>query len=1284
MADELIIDARTTDKISNLLTGRKHSITVKRNFQFNVIEMEDVNFHFDSAVLLPDYGPDAPRPGTEEQNRVTGLAVIFACYKHSEKNAFAQKILITGHTDKKGSEFYNLTLSQQRAENVFFMLTGNRIKWVDSSISKNQVEDVQQILNWIDFNFQYDCDPGEKTNKMNQETSTALQKFQKRYNQDFVDLKKHENKFSRPFVRIEENGKPDKQTWGAFFDMYVLELLIVMGIKEDGLSEIQTKLSFIKKGPSTPPPVVGCGEHFPKSESTTEQENPVDRRVEILFFDEGEEPELKCHPAKLICKHKVCDLFNTEKIFKPVPVKVDPLPLPSGIAVRVHLKFIYKTPEGDERAFPKNFPFFLKFGDGTNETQKIERNDGQVFLQILREKKSFTIEFKFLQPNFVAVSSEGSSGDEIIPESAVNEKAKNNFKVFSLPLEWNLKNSDWELSPAVSNFDTTEKEFKNLDDLSVENIGSEGSPVNLKLDSHWQYVKFLYFDRWVRRKLSVPSVLVEAFNNIASSSGKPDIISNWISATESSQCIPWILQQPKKPDNNILLKIRTKELTFIETAGDEKNFTRKLVTQGAAALSIDPGLNVGESVNINFNFANAFRLRFYDLPKLWKSTKYFTQLSGGKGNPAQKVGKFEELASEITEDEKPLIISFDDIILTDKDLQPINWKPDTKLANRIAIFHNSFSKSGPQRDDLSSVGLYKPDGRSFAGGTSPKTFTNNNLGYFTQLPKNEKDRNYISDYPDWTRAIITQGNIFDIFDKRTEAGKGDVTGARAGVRVFDVFSSAGQFVPPGDNRGRVPSFQKSFFCEIQPFFEQEHEVFDHIGRFDIIRLRCSDVDGDRETEIGTCIVYLRLFFNFNKTSDKPPDSEPHNISLNDQKEWIETAIMNLLKRWNGPDPRGGTSPIFFNPGPAEIISADTSKLKFNSKVIWYSQQFLEKKSHFELGIYKHTDPNDQVRAFMRSSNGTGVLGENNNVPGSDGFFTFAHEVGHGGSLVDEYIEQTTPTDFPFPTWLDGFDFNSPGSPFSIDEDSMMRRNREIRARHSWHLAELYRQLDSKNFEYKVKHNSNEFILPHMNDAPIKNFIGFPDKRDKDVERGAHGKYDLFLYPLGQDEFTARVIPSLTKKTVVYDGIFIVMIKMEFDFPTDNRNTIHNFLNNVNSRIYKKFNFKFGIKNKSGLLYQNCLLHFSTRYFADDYSATDPSDDDEHIKIKIKDAGQAEWDSGLFSSKHKLFFPINVPHIFPKFFANMVGLADGTEDSTSSYLPLVNKLLPNVEIFKFIP
>ena len=341
-----------------------------------------------------------------------------------------------------------------------------------------------------------------------------------------------------------------------------------------------------------------------------------------------------------------------------------------------------------------------------------------------------------------------SQKDEIVKESEVRKRIETEFKVFSLPLKFSLKNSTWELSPSPSNYDNDEKTFNNLDDLTIENIGSEASPVQLKLDPHWQYVKLLYFDRWIKKKLSIQPVIIEAFSNKTSVSGKAEIISNWVTPSEASQCISWILQETSKPDNNILIRIRAKENTYIEASGDASNFSRKLVTQGTATTVTDIGLNAGEPVNINFSFANAFRLRYYDLPKLWKSSKYFCQLSGGKDQPAQKVGKFEELASEKTEDTKPLIFSLDDILLTDKDLNPLNWKPDDHLENRVVMFCNTFSRTGEQKDNLTPEGIYKPDGDAFTGGTSPVSFTSNKLGFFTQLPHDEKDRNYISDYPE--------------------------------------------------------------------------------------------------------------------------------------------------------------------------------------------------------------------------------------------------------------------------------------------------------------------------------------------------------------------------------------------------------------------------------------------------------------------------------------------------------------------------------------------------------
>ncbi|HSD62285.1 MAG TPA: peptidoglycan-binding domain-containing protein, partial [Ignavibacteriaceae bacterium] len=1161
---------------------------------------------------------------------------------------------------------------------VFFMFTGKRSNWVDSSDDKHQVEDIQQILKWISFNFEFDCDPGDITNKMNPETEQAILNFQKRYNIDFVTLNIHQNRFNHTFTKIDEDGKVGKQTWGAFFDMYTLELLIVMGITEDGLNDERAKLQFMKKSPPHPAPVIGCGENHPASQAKTEDENPVDRRVEILFFDEGEEPELKCHPQKFTCIASKCDLYP-KGFFKRNPVKVDPLPLPSGLAVRVHLKFLYKTPEGTERTFPSGFPYTLKFDDNTEEQKTIDNDRGQVFLQILRSKKSFTITFKFSESNFIGEPKDTTAKDELLKEADIKEKIKDGFKVFNLPVQFDLKNTTWTLSPAVSNFNDTEKKFTNLDDLSIENIGSEASPIQMTLDPHWRFYKFQYFDRLLKAKKSILPLLIEGFLDSSKTGTTPDLKSNWTTDTEGCQCLPFVLQNTPsgvKP----LIQFRTDANTFIES---RKDGTRNFVSGTAK------------------DNPEGDRLRFYDLPVFWKSKTYFARLSGGTGNPPAKVGKFEDLSSEITSDTKPLIFSLDDIVLTDKDLNPIKWIPDNKIENRISIFCNTFSRSGPNTDDLSSEGLYKPDGKAFIDSTNIKTFTKNNNGFFTQLPADEKTRNYISDYPDWTRLIIAQGNFFDAFNKRTLDGKGDVTGARAAVAILDVFASPATFVQPRTNRPRLPVPIKSNFCEVQAFFEQDHVIFNQIGRFDMVRLRCCEIDSDDVTEISACMVFLRLFFNFNSNikASFNPKAVPLNLTGNTALDWIETAILNLLHRWNGPDIVGK---ITFNPGSAFVLPLNAADKKFKCKVIWFAQSLPKEKSHFEIGVFKDTTDPGGVRGFMRSKPGEGVLGETDNAPlfkvtkkdksgktevkDFGGFFTFAHESGHGGSLVDEYIEPTVSGAIP------GFDSYSPGSPFSLDDQAMMRANREVRARHYWHIAEWFRQLDGNNkIEYKINHGKFNYILPHISDdpknnvkgEPVKNFIGWPAAEKNDQKLGAHGKFNIFFYPLGEEKYSAEFLPGLANSPGVFDGLIIVLVKIEMDFPTKDDTKIRKFISTVDGNISLKFNFpnKFGAQgNLLGKKFNRILLNFAPRYFAENFSTTKRTDTSEHIFVKIRDTGKAEWDSGLLSNDHKLFFPMDKPDSFANFFGNMIGLADGTLGTPASYEPVAKIVIPDAKVF----
>ncbi|HLG32070.1 MAG TPA: hypothetical protein VI362_03450 [Ignavibacteriaceae bacterium] len=1276
MTDLLEIKFKNADsKIDKLKSGQLNQFSVQSTSEVTVIEMEDINFHFDSAVLLPDYGTDEPQPGTEEQNRITGLGVLFACFKQAEKKEFLQKILIAGHTDKKGGEFYNLTLSQKRAENVFFMFMGERGKWTESSDDKNQVEDIQQILKWISFNFQYDCDPGPKTNKMNPGTEEAILKFQKRYNQDFLDLKKHQSKFSREFIRIKEDGKRGKQTWGAFFDMYTLELLIIMGITEDGLNELRTKLNFVKKNQPNPAPVIGCGENHPASEAKTEDENPVDRRVEILFFDDGEEPELKCHPIKFQCVKSKCDLYP-KGFFKRNPVPVSPLPLPSGVAVRVHLKFVYKTPEGKERAFPKGFPYTLKFKDNTTEDRIIENDNGQVFLQVLREKKAFTIEFKFAESNFIASPDDESKNDELVKESQVKEKIKNVFKVFSLPLQWNLKNSSWELSPAVSNFDDTEKEFKDLDNLSIENIGSEASPINMKLDPKWQFLRFNYFDRFLKEQLSILPLLIEGFINSASSSGTPDSKSNWTTKTEFSHCLPWILIDPPFKSRKLLIQFNTEDNTFIESKDDG---TRVYVSGSPKSVP------------------NADRIRFYDMPRVWKSKNYFAKLSGGSGNPPTKEDVFEKIATETTSDDKPIIFSLDDIVLTDKTLKPITLTQN----DRIAIFSNLFGED-PKNSEVSKLGIYKPDS------SEP---------YFSQKVERVKnDKNYIADYPNWTRLVVCKGNLFEAFDQRLIDVNGEVVGCRAAVNWIDATNQTPDGVgkPPGNVVSPRPSPVIKNFFTIQPFVQQEylHKHFtldtghynfmtnpdipsgnrgkiNSIGRFDRALLRCCDAEDEVENTV--ILEYYKFSFDFAKA----PDSLKNDTTKQDQ--FKKDTCINICKRWSQVD---GS----MNSGPGQIESKDP-KIKLDTKVMWLSQSVPEKISHFKMDVVPDTG-----RSFMFGFDGTAELRISANKDEGGGKLVSAHECGHAGTLPDEYIETTTQCSY-HQTSVRSNDI--PGDFFALDQKAMMILNKKIRARYYWQVAEWLRSIIGGS--YLVKHDFWEYeIQQHPNNSntnrkALRNFTCWPRAANINTNIGVN-KFDVLFYTLGEDDFSALMIDPGT----VFKGIVLIMFNMKFEFPETPSHTpdgtfgrISDDLTKLNNRLEKFFNEKWKVSGKiDGVEFKPCMLAFSFRYLVETITSEDNTANKKYIKSNGGTTGKYDDLVEELEDQHDIHLKIEVIdpptsksskldgdelrlrsdnyNQFEKFIAQAMGIpVTNTSGSFSinknSLLPIVRKVLSNEAI-----
>jgi len=277
-------------------------------FHADILEMEDLHFHLDSAVMLPERDPaDADDPSSGAP--LTGLSVLRACLAHAKANP-SKKMLVTGHTDRSGAADYNKKLSNLRARNVRAILTGDADDWASACVDKHIVRDYQAILKWI-ANVRYwpDCDPGPVDGDHGSGTSRALRAFKKKFNDSYGGA-------------LGDDATVAAPTWKAFAKMYDVGLAGLLQTDDAGLAAYQKALTWFA------PAWVGCGENHPITPDLAKNyRSAIDRRVEILFFDPGEEPQLgDCHPSADGCVPAQCELYRKPflggrcYVFRPIVV----------------------------------------------------------------------------------------------------------------------------------------------------------------------------------------------------------------------------------------------------------------------------------------------------------------------------------------------------------------------------------------------------------------------------------------------------------------------------------------------------------------------------------------------------------------------------------------------------------------------------------------------------------------------------------------------------------------------------------------------------------------------------------------------------------------------------------------------------------------------------------------------------------------------------------------------------------------------------------------------------
>ncbi|MEP6901567.1 MAG: hypothetical protein ABJA66_07435 [Actinomycetota bacterium] len=506
---------------------------------------------------------------------------------------------------------------------------------------------------------------------------------------------------------------------------------------------------------------------------------------------------------------------------------------------------------------------------------------------------------------------------------------------------------------------------------------------------------------------------------------------------------------------------------------------------------------------------------------------------------------------------------------------------------------------------------------------------------FSDVLRHEEVPNYISDYPHWSRLVICNGNLFDVFDKRTTTG--DVIGARAAVRWVDATPSgigvaAGAALSPRPDFTPVTAQQDEAFYIVQPYFQQKffvrskhgtaqanrsQGVYDEWGspianddakvaknaRTDMALLRTSNYkDTNEETVV---FRYHRLSFDFTSEESllNPTGPPPAGIQAKRIK-WVSTFVKTSADRWNGNDD--------INNSRAWIVEDKATNPKLRTQVVSFFQRLDKTNAHFHIKTVKDTKPDGSRQpSSMEASLGDGNFqvsaGSRKDATGN---FPGAHEMGHAGGQPDDYA--------PSIKGQTGFGSNhTPGTPFILDINAMMKSNRQVRARSYWHITEWLRQLNPfTNTKFQIEHGGYIYKVPHYNhaDRPGRNYTHWAVKAKIFHDVVDPICFDSYLYFLGQDEYSRVVLPSQP------DGIMVVSIKLLFNFQgyTNDDKIIEHIFTRINQKINTALNKKRvharfslpGINRGGANTFEKCMLHFSPRF---EVTAGMPA----HLKLKIK-------------------------------------------------------------------